>query len=67
MTRYDLRPVEVSIRTIVNNKQSVEIKSGFFHIFTKYGNEDGFDTYALVEFLDGATKEVNPTNVKFID
>ena len=66
--RVAKRPVEVTITSYIAPQKVDIIYTGEFHGFFQEGNEDGHDTFVLIELEDGTIKKSYQTDtLKFLD
>lgn len=64
--KKELRPVEVKLINNATVFKRGDYALGYFHQFVTYTDEDGSETYALVELEDGTMIETYTTYIKFL-
>lgn len=67
MVSEKLREVEAKLWFSDDKKKHGEVVTGYFHRFITYRDEDGEDTYALVELQNGEMVETLVTYIRFLD
>lgn len=68
MDKDKLRPVEYSTIDWSAGKKESLIRRGYFlGLFSCGNNEDGTNTYAVIENLDGTTTDVSVGSFSFMD